>query len=79
MIKSSNGSLNLIVHRETKCLSFEISTEFVGVKIKTKLKKRDGFYKRLDTKFRFFVVVMLLQKEFRWQTELSRFKFSSAN
>ena len=34
MMGSSNNSLNWIVHRETKCLIFEISTEFVGIKKK---------------------------------------------
>ena len=29
------------------------------------IKKRDGFCKRLDAKFEFFVIVVLLQKEFR--------------
>ena len=48
MMGSSNNFLNLIVHRETRCLLFEISTEFVVVNIKTKIKKRDGFCKRLD-------------------------------
>ena len=60
MIGSSNNSLNLIVHRERKCLLFKISTELAGVKIKTKIKKRDGFCKRLDAKFKFFLVVVLL-------------------
>ena len=65
---SSDNSLNLIVHRETRCLLFEVFTEFVGVKIKTKIKKRDSFCKRLNAKFKpFFVAV--LQKEFQWQTE----------
>ena len=66
MMGSSNNSLNLIVYRETKCLLFEIYTEFVGVKIKTKIKKRDGFCKRLDAKFKFFLNIVLLKKEFRW-------------
>ena len=42
MVKFSNFPLNLIIHRETKCL-FEISTIYVVVKIKTKMKNRDGF------------------------------------
>ena len=68
MIKSSSNSWNLVVYRETKCLLFEISTEFVVAKIKTKIKKRDGFYKRLDAKFKFFLVVFFAKKN-RWQTE----------
>ena len=50
ILGSSNNSLNLTVHRMTRCL-FEISTEFAGVKIKTKINKRDGFCKRLDAIF----------------------------
>ena len=45
----SNNSLNLIVHRKTKCTLFEISTDFVSVKIKIKIIKRNGFCKRLNT------------------------------
>ena len=71
MIKSSNNLLNLIVHRETKCLLFEISTELAGVNIKTKIKKRNGFCTRLNAKFKFFPVIILLQKKIRWQTEPS--------
>ena len=58
MMESSNNSLNLIVHRETKCLLFEISIELAGVKTKTEIKKRNGFCKRLDAKFKFFLVVV---------------------
>ena len=71
MIGSSDNSLNLTVHRETKCLLSDFSTEFADVKIKTKIEKRDDFCKRLDAKFKFFLVVVLGQKEFQWQTELS--------
>ena len=68
MIKSSNNSLNLTVHRETKCL-FKNFIEFAGVKIKTKIKKRNGFCKRLDAKLNFFPVVVE-QGGLQWQTEL---------
>ena len=68
VLGSSDNSLNLTVHRITRCL-FEISTEFAGVKIKTEINKRDGFCKRLDAKFKFFFVVVL-QGEFQWRTEL---------
>ena len=66
-MRSSDNLLNLIVHRETRCLLFEISTEFAGVKVIIKIKKRVGFYKRLDAKFRFFPVV---EEKLQWQTEL---------
>ena len=56
MMGSSNNLLNLIVYRETKILLFGISTELADVKIKTKIKKRDGFCKRLDAIF--FVVLL---------------------
>ena len=38
VLGSSNNLLNLTVHRVTRCL-FETSTEFAGVKVKTKIKK----------------------------------------
>ena len=50
----SDFPLILMVHRETRCL-FEISTEFAGAKIKTKIKKRDSPCKRLDAKITFFL------------------------
>ena len=53
----SDYSLNLTVHRITKCL-FEISTELAGVKVKTKIKNRIGFCKRLNAKLKFLPVVM---------------------
>ena len=62
---SSDNSLNLTVHRETKCL-FEIFIEFVGVKVETEIKKRNGSCKRLNVKFNFFVVVVE-QGKFQWQ------------
>ena len=43
MMGSSNNSLTLTVHRKKQCLLSETSTEFFGVKIKTKVKKRIGF------------------------------------
>ena len=52
MVGFSNFPLILIIYRETKYL-YEISTEFVDVKIKTKIKKRDGPCKRLDAKITF--------------------------
>ena len=52
MMWSSNNLLTLIVHRVTNCLLFEISTELVNIKIKIKIKKGDGFCKRLDVKFK---------------------------
>ena len=66
---SSDNSLNLTVHRETKYL-FEISTEFAGAIVKTKIKKRNGFCKRLDAKFKLFLVVVG-QGGFQWQTGFS--------
>ena len=68
VLGSSDNSLNLTVHRITRCL-FETSTEFIDIKIKTEINKRDGFCKRLDAKPKFSFVVML-QKEFQWRTEL---------
>ena len=55
---SSDNSLNLTVHRETRCLLSEISTEFADAKVKAEIKKRNGFCKRLDAKFNFFFVVV---------------------
>ena len=57
VIKSSDNSLNLTVNRETRCL-FETSIEFAGVKVKTEIKTRNGFCKRLNAKPKFFPVVM---------------------
>ena len=65
-IKSSNNSVNLTVHWEIKYLLFEISTEFVDVKIKTKIQKRDNFCKRLDTKFKIFTCCCIVAKKNRW-------------
>ena len=59
MIKSSNNSLKLTVHRKTRCLLFENSTEFAGVKIKTKVKKCVGFCKRLNAKSKILFIVVL--------------------
>ena len=53
---SSDNSLNLTVHRETRCLLSEISTEFADAKAKTEIKKRNGFCKRLDAKPKLFPV-----------------------
>ena len=50
----------------------EISTEFTGARIKEKMEKRDGSCKRLDARFKFFPVVVLLQGEFRLLTELKQ-------
>ena len=50
----SDFPLILIIHREIKGL-FEIFTEFAGVKINVKIKKRDGLCKRLDVKITFFL------------------------
>ena len=69
MIKSSDNSLNLTVHRETRCLLFETSTEFAGVKVKEEMERRDGSCKRLDTKPKLFPVVVE-QGGLQWQTEL---------
>ena len=51
---SSDNSLNLTVHRKTRCLLFEISTEFADAKAKAEIKKRNGFCKRLDARPRLF-------------------------
>ena len=47
----SDNSLNLTIHRETRCLLIEIFTEFAGVK-----KKRNDFRKRLNDNFFGFYV-----------------------
>ena len=60
----SDFPLILIIRRETKCL-FEISTEFVGVKINTKINKRDNFGKRLDAKIIFFPDWLLVELQSR--------------
>ena len=49
----SDFPLILIIHREIRCL-FETFTEFVGAKVKTEIKKRDGPCKRLDARITFF-------------------------
>ena len=69
VLGSSDNSLNLTVHRMTKCL-FKTSTEFAGVKVKTEINKRDGSCKRLDAKFKLFPVAVL-QGKLQWQAGLS--------
>ena len=66
---SSGNSLNLTVHWEIRCL-FKISTEFVGVKIKAEIKRRNGFCKRLNARLKLFPVVVE-RGGFQWQTEFS--------
>ena len=66
---SSDYSLNLTVHQETRCL-FEISIEFVSAKVKTEIKKHNSICKRLNAKFKFFFVVME-QGGLQWQKGFS--------
>ena len=55
---SSDNSLNLTVHRETRCLLSEISTEFADAKVKAEIERRNGSCKRLDARPMFFPAVV---------------------